>query len=322
MCLKLDLISIIIIFCRISNYETFFMAIPSLSRLILAFALLVAFVTSAQAITVQDSKGSFSIDYEPQRIVVLEFSFADALASVGVAPIGIADDKDKSRVLPAVRQVVGDWESVGTRSQPSLEVIASLKPDLIIADIARHEAVYDDLQKIAPTLILPSRRETYSDNLKAAAIIGKVVGKEPEMTARLAEHKQIMVNIAKQLPKDAIIQFGVARADALFLHTDDSYAGGVIASLGMQTPDSDRDDTAYRQTSLEQLVAINPEYFIIGNYTDPSIVDLWKDEPLWSILRAVSNNHVYEVNPNVWSRCRGIMAAEQIANDLLQILGK
>ncbi|MFD1384443.1 Fe(3+) dicitrate ABC transporter substrate-binding protein [Rhodanobacter aciditrophus] len=298
------------------------MAVPFLSRFLLAFALVLACATSAQAVTVQDSKGSFTIDYEPKRIVVLEFSFADALAAVGVAPIGIADDKDKSRVLTAVRDVVGDWESVGTRSQPSLEVIASLKPDLIIADIARHEAVYDDLQKIAPTLILPSRRETYSDNLKAAAIIGKAIGKEPEMTARLAQHKQTMAEIAKQLPANANVQFGVARADALFLHTHDSYAGGVIAALGMQTPDSGRDDTAYRQTSLEQLVAINPEYFIVGNYTDPSIVDLWEDEPLWSILRAVSNHHVYQVNPNVWSRCRGIMAAEQIANDLLQILGK
>lgn len=295
------------------------MAVPFLSRFILAFALMATFATSAQAVTVQDSKGSFTIDYEPQRIVVLEFSFADALASVGVAPIGIADDKDKSRVLPAVRDVIGDWQSLGTRSQPSLEVIASLKPDLIIADIARHETVYEDLKKIAPTLILPSRRETYEDNLKAAAIIGKAIGKEKAMTDRLAQHKQTMASIAQQLPQKAVIQFGVARADALFLHTDDSYAGGVIESLGLQTPQSDRDDTAYRQTSLEQLVAINPEYFVVGNYTDPSIVDHWKSEPLWSILQAVSNNHVFEVNPNVWSRCRGIMAAEHMANDLLQI---
>ena len=115
----------------------------------------VLLAANVHAVTVEDSKGSFSLDYAPQRIVVLEFSFADALAAVGVAPVGIADDKDKNRVLPEVRDIIGDWQSVGTRSQPSLEVIASLKPDLIIADISRHEAVYDDLKKIAPTLILP-----------------------------------------------------------------------------------------------------------------------------------------------------------------------
>ncbi|CUB02845.1 Fe(3+) dicitrate ABC transporter substrate-binding protein [Marinomonas fungiae] len=277
---------------------------------------------SLQAATVQDSKGPFTLDYEPKRIVVLEFSFADALAAVGVAPIGIADDKDKSRVLPAVREVIGDWQSVGTRSQPSLEVIASLKPDLIIADISRHEAVYDDLQKIAPTLILPSRRETYEDNLKAATIIAKVVGKSSEMTERLAQHKQFMSDMAAKLPTNATVQFGVARADALFLHTSDSYAGGVIQALGMQTPDSGRDDSAYRQTSLEQLLAVNPEYFVVGNYAHPSIVEQWQSEPLWNLLQAVNQHHVFQVDPNVWSRCRGIMAAEHMASDLVRIFAK
>lgn len=282
----------------------------------------VLLAANVHAVTVEDSKGSFSLDYAPQRIVVLEFSFADALATVGVAPVGIADDKDKNRVLPEVRDIIGDWQSVGTRSQPSLEVIASLKPDLIIADISRHEAVYDDLKKIAPTLILPSRRETYSDNLKAAAIIGKIVGKEQAMQERLALHHDKMATIAKQLPSQATVQFGVARADALFLHTADSYAGGVIQALGMQTPQSDRDDSAYRQTSLEQLLAINPSYFVVGHYTQPSIVDKWQSEPLWQVLQAVQNKHIYSVNPNVWSRCRGIMAAEHMAKDLLAIFKK
>lgn len=287
---------------------------------ILCWTTLIA--ASAQAITVEDSKGTFSIDYQPQRIVVLEFSFSDALAAVGIAPVGIADDNDKKRVLPAVQKIIGDWQSVGTRSQPSLEVIASLNPDLIIADISRHEAVYEDLQKIAPTLILPSKRETYSDNLKAAAIIGKVIGKESEMTARLAQHKQFMANMATKLPSNATVQFGVARADALFLHTKNSYAGGVIQALGMHTPDSGRDDSAYRQTSLEQLLAIDPEYFVVGNYAHPSIVDQWKHEPLWSLLQVANNQHLFEVNPNVWSRCRGIMAAEHMATDLVRIFAK
>lgn len=297
------------------------MLISGVKRLALAICFGLCSV-SLQAVTVQDSKGPFTLDYEPKRIVVLEFSFADALASVGVAPIGIADDKDKSRVLPDVREVIGDWQSVGTRSQPSLEVIASLKPDLIIADISRHEAVYDDLQKIAPTLILPSRRETYQDNLKAAAIIGKVVGKETQMAERLAQHQQFMNDMATKLPANATVQFGVARADALFLHTSDSYAGGVIHALGMQTPPSDRDDSAYRQTSLEQLLAINPEYFVVGNYVHPSIVDQWQNEPLWNLLQAVSHQRIFQVDPNVWSRCRGIMAAEHMASDLVHILSK
>jgi len=35
-----------------------------------------------------------------------------------------------------------------------------------------------------------SDHETYQDNLKSAAIIGKVIGKEAEMTQRLQQHTQ------------------------------------------------------------------------------------------------------------------------------------
>ncbi|MBL4831729.1 MAG: ABC transporter substrate-binding protein, partial [Aliivibrio sp.] len=201
-----------------------------------------ALSTLSQAVTVEDSKGTFTLDYTPQRVVVLEFSFADALASVNVSPVGIADDKDPSRVLQQVRDVIGDWQSVGTRSQPSLEFISSLKPDLIIADIGRHESVYEDLLKIAPTLILPSRGETYKENLKAAATIGKVLGKDAEMQIRLKEHDVIMKTYAKKLPSDAVVQFGVARKDRFSIHTANAYAGGVIRSLGLINPEIGKDE--------------------------------------------------------------------------------
>jgi iron complex transport system substrate-binding protein len=180
--------------------------------------------------------------------------------------------------------------------------------------------VYEDLKKIAQTLILPSRRETYEDNLKAAAVIGKVVGKDQEMTARLAEHKNIMKHYAAQLPKDIGVQFVVARADDLFMHPANSYAGGVIKALGLKNPSLEKDDKqSSRQIGLEQLLAINPDYLIVGTYVSPNIIDKWEKEPLLSVLKVARNQHVFKVNGNVWSRCRGIMAAESIAEDLTKI---
>lgn len=279
----------------------------------------ICFCSLSQAVTVQDSKGTFTLDYIPKRVVVLELSFVDALAAVGVSPVGIADDKDPERILKEIRAEIDDWTSVGTRSQPSLETISALKPDLIIADISRHEGVYADLQKIAPTLILPSRRATYEENLHATAIIGKAIGKDKEMQTRLKKHEEVMAELASKLPKNKEVQFGVARDDALFLHTADSYAGGVIRALGLKNANTGRSDEAYRQTSLEQFLAVNPDYFIVGNYVTPSIVDKWKSEPLWSVLKAAKNHHIYSVNPNTWSRCRGIISAETMGQDLVKV---
>ena len=118
------------------------------------FAGLLLVISHAFAAMVQDEHGTFTLEKTPQRIVVLELSFADALAAVDVSPIGIADDNDAKRILPEVRAHLKPWQSVGTRAQPSLEAIAALKPDLIIADSSRHAGVYIALQQIAPVLLL------------------------------------------------------------------------------------------------------------------------------------------------------------------------
>ena len=290
-----------------------------LHRLLL---ILVFFASSSvHALSLQDARGNFQLDYLPKRIVALEYSFVDALAIVGVSPVGIADDKDPSRIQPEVRDLISSWTSVGTRSQPSLEMIASLKPDLIIADINRHSGVYHDLQKIAPTLMLKSRHDTYDGHLDAARIIGKVVGKDAEMAARIEQHKATMAQFAQQLPQGIEVQFGIALDNHLGLHPGKSYVGTLLKTLGLKTPELLKDQSATVHTGLEQLLANNPEYLIIGHYSDQDITTKWQQSPLWQVLKAVRNKHVYHIdNPSIWSRSRGILAAEAIAAKLVDLL--
>ncbi|MEO9653910.1 Fe(3+) dicitrate ABC transporter substrate-binding protein [Marinomonas sp.] len=286
-----------------------------------SFLLLGLIANTTMAVTVKDMKGDFTLEYVPQRIVALEYSFVDALAIVDISPIGIADDKDKTRILSAVRQRIAPWTSVGTRSQPSLEMIASLKPDLIIADIGRHAAVYSDLQKIAPTLMLKSRHDTYDGHLKAASLIGQVVGHDAQMQARLAQHKVTMAKISHQLPQGIEVQFGIALDDYMALHPGQSYVGTLLQSLGFKTPTIVAQESSSVHTGLEQLLANNPEYLIIGHYQQPDISTKWQQEPLWQLLQAVRNKHVYHIdNPSIWSRSRGVLAAEAIGQTLVSLL--
>ena len=99
--------------------------------------------------TVDGTLGSMEISGTPKRIVALEFSFVDDLVAVGLKPIGIADDNNPSSLIPPVKAAVGSYTSVGLRATPNLETIASLHPDLIIADAGRHAKIYDKLQAIA-----------------------------------------------------------------------------------------------------------------------------------------------------------------------------
>lgn len=283
------------------------------------FAALLLIAGHAFAVTVQDERGTFTLDKTPQRIVVLELSFADALAAVDVSPVGIADDNDTNRILPEVRARLKPWQSVGTRAQPSLEAISALKPDLIIADSSRHSGIYGALQNIAPVLLLKSRNETYAENLQSAAIIGDVVGKSAQMKARLARHKQLMAQWASQLPKGTLAIFGTSREQQFNLHTRETYTGSVLTALGLKVPTA-MAGASMPSVGLEQLLALNPAWLLVAHYREESIVKRWQQDPLWQMLTAAQKQQVVSVDSNAWARMRGIFAAERIASDTVKIV--
>lgn len=285
----------------------------------LFFAGLLVLTSQAWAATVQDEQGTFTLDKTPQRIVVLELSFADALAAVNISPVGIADDNDPSRILSDVSAQFASWQSVGTRAQPSLEAISALKPDLIIADSSRHAGIYSALQAIAPVLLLKSRNETYEENLQSAAIIGKVVGKDAEMSQRLALHHQRMQAFAAQLPKGASVVFGTSREQQFNLHSRESYTGSVLTALGLTLP-APVNNAPMAAIGLEQLLAINPAWLIVAHYRQQSIVRTWQQDPLWQVLQAAQKQQIAEVDSNIWARMRGIFAAERIGADMVSIV--
>ena len=281
----------------------------------LASALLMA-SAFASAVTVKDAKGEFTLDKTPSRVVALEYSFVDALAQVGVSPVGVADDNKVDRILPQVREKIAAWQSVGTRSQPSLEVIASLKPDLIIADPSRHTAVFEELKKIAPTVMFDSRHESYQENLETAQKIGDLVGKSSEMKAKINEHNDYIANIAKNLGvQGKKASFGTSREDKFNIQNDNGYVGSFLTTLGF-APTKLNGDQAFVEINLEQLVMEKPEYLFIAHYRDESIARKWEAEPLWKAIPAVKANHVYSVDSDMWARGRGLEASKIMAKQI------
>ena len=281
----------------------------------LASALLMA-SAFASAVTVKDAKGEFTLDKTPSRVVALEYSFVDALAQVGVSPVGVADDNKVDRILPQIREKIAAWQSVGTRSQPSLEVIASLKPDLIIADPSRHTAVFEELKKIAPTVMFDSRHESYQENLETAQKIGDLVGKSSEMKAKINEHNDYIANITKNLGvQGKKASFGTSREDKFNIQNDNGYVGSFLTTLGF-APTKLNSDQAFVEINLEQLVMEKPEYLFIAHYRDESIARKWEAEPLWKAIPAVKANHVYSVDSDMWARGRGLEASKIMAKQI------
>lgn len=281
----------------------------------------------AQAVEIKHDLGTTEVPDHPQRIVVLEYSFVDTLAAVGVKPVGIADDEKRDSVVPAYTDVIGtEWISVGTRKSPSLEVIASLQPDLIIADTSRHEAIYGSLSEIAPTIMFDSLTGTYEVALEAAKTITHAVGKDAEMEARMAEHTKKMEAYKAEIGDVSgwSAQFFIDNGEGIFLHSPVSYNGSLLAWFGfknnMPTPDGHTYEQAIVKTSLEQLSEINPQVIIRGKYADPGLTDSWVGQPLYDNVEAVKTGNLFDVNAHEWSRLRGVIASEVSGANLVEIV--
>ena len=279
--------------------------------------------------TVNGTLGSVTITGTPKRVVALEFSFVDHLAAIGVKPVGIADDNDATRIIPPLRPLVAGYTSVGTRAAPSLEKIASLHPDLIIADATRHATILKQLQNIAPTIALDSLDQAYLPNLHAAILVGQLLNKCGAMKVRVAQDKAIMARMKAAVLKATKgkgetrkTMFVVTTNKVFNEHTGLAYTPSLLSYIGIPaavTPKRGSVPTA--ELTLESLISINPEImFIAQNPPAPTTDQSFAKSPLWSQIAAAKNSQVYQVNTNLWSKARGIVAGELIAQQAVHLL--
>ncbi|MGG4197741.1 ABC transporter substrate-binding protein [Peribacillus frigoritolerans] len=278
--------------------------------------------TSNQEIrTIKHEMGETEMKNTPKKIVTLELSFVDSLNALGIKPIGISDDNKKEMITKLVGQEM-DYTSVGTREQPNLEVISSLQPDLIIADAERHKGIYKDLQQIAPTIVLKSRESTYQENLDSFKTIAKAVNKEDAAEKRLSKHEKTIKELKSKLTVDSNMTVlpAVVRDTSFQAHTSSSYDGELLERMGLKN--AIQQEQPHAEMNLEQLVEIDPDVLLLANNEGKLLTDEWKDNPLWKDLKAVKNGQVYSVDRDLWTRYRGIVSAEAIAKDTLNMLGE
>ncbi|MEG8037760.1 ABC transporter substrate-binding protein [Sphingomonas sp. LR61] len=111
--------------------------------------------------SVEHFQGTTELAAEPKRIVVISTGQADALLTLGVVPVG-STSGDGADLVPQYLQdafpkqddAIADVVDVGSRLDPDVETIASLKPDLILMNNAGKDAaaLYKTLDAVARPL--------------------------------------------------------------------------------------------------------------------------------------------------------------------------
>jgi iron complex transport system substrate-binding protein len=251
------------------------------------------------AFAVTDETGrSVNITSAPQRIVSLAPGITETLYSLGL------DDK-----IAGVTTFC-DWPvaarkkpRIGGFSNPSLEKIVSLKPDLIIAtaDGNRKETV-QQLERLGLPVYV-TNASSINGFLKSILNIGKITNREKEADKLVKRLQKRLNNIARQIrgknkPR-VFFQLGLEPVFTVgrgtLIHEIIERAGGINVA--------GQDIARYPVYSAEGIIGTSPEIIIfapmVNDNNFKAVKRFWKKI---GEIPAVKNNKIYPIDADLINR--------------------
>lgn len=286
-----------------------------------------------QTRTIEHSLGETELTGVPERIVALEYTYAEDLLALGVQPVGVADVEGYETWVDIDTELDDSVADVGTRQEPSLDSIAELEPDLIIGVQFRHEPIYDELSDIAPTLIFNPYPEDESfsqfDEMEQTMMrIAEAVDQESAGQDVLDQMHETFDDVRSDI-EDADVnrQFVLAQAftsdssPQMRLFIDTSMAVEILESLGLENAwDGEFDIYGFNTVGIETLATVEDASFMyVAQDDDNPFEDAWADNPVWNGLEFVEEDRVYALGGDTWL-FGGPLSAEVLAEQVRDIL--
>lgn len=270
--------------------------------------------------TVVHSRGETTLEQQPQRVVVLDSGEIDQVLSLGVTPVGIASPKDASSQPAYLEDQLADVQTVGTTSELNFEAIAALKPDLILGSKLRVDESYDQLSQIAPTVLSIRPGFPWKENFLLTADALGLENKAVEVLNEYQTHVDAVRETIDGSPEISLVRFMPGRTR---LYGNLSFIGVILKDLGLSRPEIQNIDDLAVEISPENLADANGDWIFYSTYGKPEATeqDNILSNELWHNLPAVQEGHALEVNDESWFMGLGPLGANEVLNDIENILG-
>ncbi|MYL49787.1 ABC transporter substrate-binding protein [Halobacillus litoralis] len=290
-----------------------------------------------RSVTIEDANGEQTIEGTPKKVVVLEWTYAENLQALGMEPVGVAGLDQYGDWVNVGIPFSEEVEDVGTRQEPNLEAISRLNPDLIIGVDFRHNAIKEDLESIAPTVMFaPYSEEAAQDqfqNMKDEFnTMAKIVDKEDkaeqvlsDMENTFKEQQTRLEEAGKDGMNYVITQaFTMQETPTLRLFTDNSMVAQIMNSMGMKNDyESEKLEVyGYTETTVEALQNYqDSNFFYIVQEEDNIFENQLAGNPVWENLAFVKEDRTYQMPGDAWTFGGPLSAevlAEQVVNAALE----
>lgn len=246
--------------------------------------------------TFTDSKGNeVIIESEPKKIISVAPSITELVYAFGKGDelIGRTDYCDYPEESANV-------QSIGTLTDPNIEKIVELKPDIVIASTHFKDDVLKKLQDLGIKVVVIKDSKNIDGAYESMDKLGEILNTQEKAQQVVDSNKQKIEEI-KEKVKDAetpktyyVVGFGKTGD---YTATGDTFIAEMLSIAGGKNIAQDATGWKY---SLEKIIENDPEYIIISKNF------LMKDQFIaadgYKELSASKNNKVYEIDDNLLNR--------------------
>ncbi|TDE12284.1 ABC transporter substrate-binding protein [Jiangella asiatica] len=271
--------------------------------------------------TITHHKGETEIESQPERVVALDNSLVEAVVALERPLVGgISSYRDLTGFPEYLGDAVADTEEVGPLESPDLEAIALLEPDLIVSASVRHDALYDELSAIAPTVFVETTGPTWKDNIR---LLAEALGTEDLADEVLTEYETraaelgAAINEAAGDPTVSMVRFldGPTR-----LYANASFSGIVFQDMGLARPAPQDVDEFAVEIGEEEIRQADGDHIFVTMFSGgEESEERFLRNPLWGQLAGVQAGNVHEVADEIWMTSVSVQGAHMMMDDMAEI---
>lgn len=253
---------------------------------------------SRETITITDARGEVKIPSDTQRIVDLSGN-SDILSVLGYSVAGTAnsDAYDYTKFPSYLEDTLKDAEILGYSMQDTMDIegILNLDPDLIIISSVQ-EKMYNQLQKIAPTVMIELAQINWKEDISTfAEIFGREEAAEKWLSAYEAKAQETGKEVRKKLGEDTTCLALLASGGQLFVFDAAGIGSVMYEDMGLKKPAGMpvQENISLPVISYEGLAEIDADYLlVIGTDADTETL---RANRVYQAMRAVKEGRVTEL---------------------------
>jgi ferric hydroxamate transport system substrate-binding protein len=268
-------------------------------------------------VAVTHAGGETTLDQRPDRIVALEWHLVEDLLVLGLQPVAIADVEGFTTWVTVDVALADDVQDVGTRQEPSIEALAAAEPDLILGLDYRDIALYDQLNAIAPTVLMSaypleagiSPLEDLRTRLRDEGwFLDRADAAESAILAMdetIEESAAIVADAGLTGTPYVVTQaFTSDNQPTMRIFSDQALVADAISSTGLENAwTAEGGEWGFTTNTVEAFIDLPEDVhvFYIINDSDNILDTFLDDDPVWQSLPFVQEGRFHPLGGDTWT---------------------